>query len=34
MELTIRIAGAQGDGIETSGRILASTFANLGYHLF
>ncbi|MFN7105919.1 MAG: 2-oxoacid:acceptor oxidoreductase subunit alpha [Pyrobaculum sp.] len=34
MELTIRIAGAQGEGIETTGRMLATTFSKLGYHVF
>jgi 2-oxoglutarate ferredoxin oxidoreductase subunit alpha len=34
MELTIRISGAQGEGIETTGRMLATVFAKLGYHVF
>ena len=34
MELTIRISGAQGEGIETTGRSLAAVFARLGYHVF
>jgi len=34
MDLTIRISGAQGEGIETTGRALATVFAKLGYHVF
>jgi 2-oxoglutarate ferredoxin oxidoreductase subunit alpha len=34
MDLTIRISGAQGEGIETTGRTLAAVFARLGYHVF
>ena len=34
MDLTIRISGAQGEGVETTGRSLASVFARLGYHVF
>lgn len=34
MDLTIRISGAQGEGIETTGRTLAAVFARLGYYVF
>ncbi|ABO07988.1 2-oxoacid:acceptor oxidoreductase subunit alpha [Pyrobaculum calidifontis] len=34
MDLTIRISGAQGEGVETVGRLLAKSFAQLGYHVF
>ncbi len=34
MDLTIRISGAQGEGVETTGRTLATVFARLGYHVF
>ncbi|ABP50814.1 2-oxoacid:acceptor oxidoreductase subunit alpha [Pyrobaculum arsenaticum] len=34
VELTIRISGAQGEGVETTGRTLATVFAKLGYHVF
>ncbi len=34
MDLTIRISGAQGEGIETTGRTLAAVFAKLGYYVF
>ncbi|AAL63563.1 2-oxoacid ferredoxin oxidoreductase alpha subunit [Pyrobaculum aerophilum str. IM2] len=34
MDLTIRISGAQGEGVETTGRTLASVFARMGYHVF
>lgn len=34
MEITIRISGAQGEGVETTGRTLAMVFAKLGYHVF
>ncbi|MCU7788364.1 2-oxoacid:acceptor oxidoreductase family protein [Pyrobaculum sp. 3827-6] len=30
----MRISGAQGEGVETIGRSLASVFARLGYHVF
>jgi 2-oxoglutarate ferredoxin oxidoreductase subunit alpha len=34
MDLTIRISGAQGEGIETTGRTLAAVFAKLSYYVF
>lgn len=34
MKLVVRISGAQGEGVETTGRFLARAFASLGYHVF
>jgi len=34
MDLTIRVSGAQGEGIETTGKMLATVFAKLGYYVF
>jgi len=34
MDLMIRISGAQGEGIETTGRTLATVFVKLGYYVF
>lgn len=34
MELTIRIGGAQGEGVESMGRLLTSVFSSLGYYVF
>ncbi|MEZ0248018.1 MAG: 2-oxoacid:acceptor oxidoreductase subunit alpha [Thermoproteus sp.] len=34
MEITIRISGAQGEGIESAGRLTALALARLGYHVF
>ena len=34
MDLTIRISGAQGEGVESMGRLLAYTFSSLGYYVF
>ena len=34
MEVTIRISGAQGEGVESAGRLTALTLSRLGYHVF
>ncbi len=34
MEVTIRISGAQGEGVESAGRLTAQALAKLGYHVF
>ncbi|MFB6490909.1 MAG: 2-oxoacid:acceptor oxidoreductase subunit alpha [Thermoproteus sp. AZ2] len=34
MELTVRISGAQGEGVESAGRLTALVFSRLGYHVF
>ncbi|HUU55083.1 MAG TPA: 2-oxoacid:acceptor oxidoreductase family protein, partial [Armatimonadota bacterium] len=34
MDINIRIAGAAGQGVETSGDLLVEAFAKLGLHVF
>ncbi len=34
MDLTIRLSGAQGEGVESTGRTVASTFSRMGLHVF
>jgi Pyruvate:ferredoxin oxidoreductase and related 2-oxoacid:ferredoxin oxidoreductases, gamma subunit len=34
MDVTIRISGAQGEGVESAGRLVALSLARLGYHVF
>lgn len=34
VELTVRISGAQGEGVESAGRLTALVFSRLGYHVF
>ncbi|CCC82084.1 2-oxoacid ferredoxin oxidoreductase, gamma-alpha subunit [Thermoproteus tenax Kra 1] len=34
MEITVRISGAQGEGVESAGRLVATIFSQLGYHVY
>lgn len=34
VELTVRISGAQGEGVESAGRLTALVLSRLGYHVF